>query len=114
MVNFKKKNCWEFHKCGREQKRCQVAENDVCPAAQEKRLNGVHGGKNGGRACWVVAGTFCGGLVQGSFAQKVGVCSECEFYKLVLREDFQNFEINQMLKKRMACPVSKKTRKKVA
>ncbi len=31
--------------------------------------------------CWQVAGTFCGGKVQGTFAQKYQSCSECEVYK---------------------------------
>jgi two-component system NtrC family sensor kinase len=31
--------------------------------------------------CWQIAGTFCGGEVQGAFAQKYKTCSECEVYK---------------------------------
>ncbi|MBI4681676.1 MAG: PAS domain S-box protein [Nitrospirae bacterium] len=31
--------------------------------------------------CWQVAGTYCGGQVQGAFAQKYGNCSACEVYK---------------------------------
>ena len=31
--------------------------------------------------CWQVAGTFCGGTVQGTFAQKYNSCVECEVYK---------------------------------
>jgi PAS domain S-box-containing protein len=32
--------------------------------------------------CWQVAGTFCGGKVQGTFAQKFISCSECEVYRV--------------------------------
>ncbi|MBC8412208.1 PAS domain S-box protein, partial [bacterium] len=31
--------------------------------------------------CWQVAGTYCGGPVQGEFAQQYGNCPECIFYK---------------------------------
>jgi signal transduction histidine kinase len=31
--------------------------------------------------CWQVAGTYCGGQVQGAFAQKYGNCSQCEVFK---------------------------------
>ncbi len=31
--------------------------------------------------CWQTAGTFCGGNVQGAFAQKYGDCSECDVFK---------------------------------
>jgi hypothetical protein len=36
----------------------------------ESRLAGTHDGKFGGRACWIVAGTLCGGKEQGTFAKK--------------------------------------------
>jgi two-component system NtrC family sensor kinase len=31
--------------------------------------------------CWQIAGTYCGGEVQGAFAQKYNSCSECEVFK---------------------------------
>jgi hypothetical protein len=52
----------------------------------------VHGGKNAGRACWVVAGTYCGGEAQGSFALKITDCSLCDFYNLVRDEEGRKFE----------------------
>jgi len=42
---------------------------------------------NAGRACWVVAGTNCGGRVQGTFAEKEKNCLNCEFYMLVCEEE---------------------------
>ena len=42
----------------------------VCPAFPD-----------GGKECWAVAGTFCGGKVQGTSADKRGGCLMCEFYK---------------------------------
>jgi hypothetical protein len=53
----------------------------------EERLDGVHGGKNAGRTCWVVSGTFCEDKVQGTFASKLRSCLLCEFYKEVLSDE---------------------------
>ena len=64
-------------KCGREPEGERVYELGICPASTDKTLNG----KNGGRCCWKVAGTFCGGEVQGFFASKVMDCIECDFLK---------------------------------
>jgi hypothetical protein len=63
------------------------SELGVCAAATESRVNGIHGGKNGGRACWVLAGTLCGGKVQGTYAQKLGNCISCDFYLTVRSEE---------------------------
>jgi signal transduction histidine kinase len=63
--------CWEFMKCGRD-----VDKELKCPAYP-----------NFGRACWVVAGTYCEGKVQGTFAQKYADCRKCEFYNMVLNKE---------------------------
>ena len=78
-----KKNCWDVKNCGRE--------NGNCPAVEETRLNGVHGGKNAGRACWVVAGTLCSSIIQGSFALMYFNCKECSFFQSVKNEEGENF-----------------------
>ena len=56
-------------------------------ASTESRLSDANGGKNAGRACWALAGTLCGGKVQGTFAEKLGNCLSCEFYQLVVKEE---------------------------
>jgi hypothetical protein len=84
-------NCWEVKKCGREPGGAKAAELGVCVATRATAVNGVHGGKNGGRACWAIAGTLCGGKVQGTFAAKFANCSTCEFYGAVKREAGQLF-----------------------
>jgi hypothetical protein len=56
-----KKNCWEVKQCGREPGGSKTADMGVCPAAADSSSDGVNGGKNGGRICWALAGTFCGG-----------------------------------------------------
>jgi len=63
-------NCWEIKKCGRIPGGDKVVEFGICPAYP-----------NDGRNCWGVAGTFCGGKVQGNVAQKRGGCLTCDFYK---------------------------------
>lgn len=82
-----KSNCWEYKKCGREPGGKNASELGVCPASSEGRVNGVHGGTNGGRCCWAVSGTLCGGMVQGTFSKKLVTCMSCEFYKDVFRDE---------------------------
>jgi len=57
--------CWEYMKCGRDKD-----ATAKCPAYP-----------NFGKVCWVVAGTFCEGKVQGTFAQKYEDCRKCDFYQ---------------------------------
>lgn len=92
-----KKNCWEHKKCGREVEGIKVGELGVCPVALEKKIDGIHGGKNGGRVCWVIAGSLCGGQVQGSFAKKFKNCQNCDFYKTVKEEEKGNFKLSASL-----------------
>ncbi len=97
----KKLNCWEFKKCGRQPGGELVYKFGLCPATRETLLDGVHDGENAGRACWIVAGTFCGGEVQGLFAKKYETCKDCDFYKMVLGEEGGKFEITLNLFKRL-------------
>ncbi len=97
-MTLKKLNCWEYMKCGRGPKGSKAKRLGVCPAAREKRLDRIHGGINSGRACWVVAGTYCGGTVQGSFAKKQLACKRCDFYNKVHHEENEAIEsTNKML-----------------
>ena len=52
--------CWETKQCN----------NLDCPSYQNYD----------NLRCWAIAGTFCGGKVQGKFAQKFGDCKLCEVY----------------------------------
>ncbi len=63
-------NCWEFKKCGRERGGAKALELGVCPAYP---AHGTH--------CAHIAGTLCGGKIQGSFAMKLTNCMKCEFYQ---------------------------------
>ncbi len=82
-----KLNCWEMKKCGREPGGLHEKEFGSCPAATYTALDGLHGGKNAGRACWVVSGSLCGGRIQGHEEQKRAACWECDFLKLVKKDE---------------------------
>jgi hypothetical protein len=90
-----KQNCWEFKNCGRQPGGRKAEELGVCAAAKTEGHDGIHEGKNAGRACWVVAGTLCGGKVQGTFAMKMANCIECEFYELVRSEEGKGFKMSR-------------------
>jgi len=98
---MEKQNCWEFMDCGREANGARANELGVCPASTEKRLDGIHGGRNAGRACWVVAGTLCRGEVQGTFAKKYDNCTRCNFYKYVKLEENGSFMLSMSLLARL-------------
>lgn len=80
-------NCWEFKKCGREAGGKNAPELGVCPASVCKKDGGINNGRHGGRICWALVGTLCGGKVQGTFAQKVGNCTRCDFYRSVSQQE---------------------------
>lgn len=86
-----KKNCWEVKNCGRNAGGTHEKVLGTCPAYLESKLNGIHGGKNAGRTCWIVAGTLCGGKVQGSYAEKLTNCTVCDFYAQVKRDETPGF-----------------------
>ena len=84
-------NCWEVKKCGRQPGGARTAELGVCPAATAN-LSGHNHGAHGGRICWALAGTLCGGQVQGTFAQKMLNCSQCAFFLTVKSEEGSDFK----------------------
>ncbi len=84
-------DCWDFKGCGRQPGGAKVAELGVCPAAADATCTGMNSGKNGGRICWAITGTFCGGKVQGTHAQKQVTCMNCDFFKQVKEESGRNF-----------------------
>lgn len=80
-------NCWEFSQCGRQPGGDHVAEFGECPTVSCFAAHGLNEGINGGRACWAIAGTFCGGVVQGTFIDKHRGCAACDFFHEVVREE---------------------------
>lgn len=96
-MGTKKLNCWEYMHCGRGPGGKMVAEKGVCPAAVEDSFDGINAGTNAGRVCWAVAGTCCGGKIQGTFAEKRGSCTSCKFYQTVQQEEGNLKKINRFL-----------------
>jgi hypothetical protein len=96
----KKENCWEIKNCQRQPGGSNASQMGVCPAAEEIRLDQAHGGKNAGRTCWGVAGTFCNGKVQGTFASKTTTCLNCHVYlQIEIDEDEKFIPIKELLAK---------------
>jgi hypothetical protein len=82
-----KKNYWEMLVCGREFGGENEKELGACPASISGSGDGLNSGKNRGRICWTVAGTRCGGTIQGTYAEKIQSCFSCEFYAAVREEE---------------------------
>ena len=87
---MKKTNCWEFNKCGREPGGARIKSLGVCATATNSTVNGLNGGINGGRLCWLISGTY--GKSKAEYAnciamQNLTSCIECEFHNQVLREE---------------------------
>ncbi|MBI4690198.1 MAG: response regulator [Nitrospirae bacterium] len=68
--------CWEVKNCN----------YTGCPVYGKRHVR-----------CWQIAGTHCGGVIQGQFAKKFTDCKECEVYKQAtaepiyeIRETFNN------------------------
>lgn len=88
-----KQNCWDFMQCGRQPGGAREKELGICPACTDAASDGTNGGRKAGRACWMIAGTLCGGVVQGSFALKSVSCFACEFFQKVKAEEAGNFAL---------------------
>ncbi len=86
-------NCWEVRKCGREPGGKNTETLGICPAAACEKLDGINGGKNAGRVCWAVAGTYCDDQIQGTIATKIHSCVTCDFYRVVRLEQQGDFQI---------------------
>jgi hypothetical protein len=94
---MEKINCWEYKECGRESGGVNAEQLGICPASTETRLNGVHGGVNAGRTCWVVTGSLCEDEVQGTFSDKYKNCFLCDFHIKVKREEDSNYQLTSSL-----------------
>lgn len=86
-MGIMKKNCWEHKNCGRWPGGPKALELGVCPVTIHQALDGAHGGSKAGRACWIIAGSLCGGKVQGTYAEKLNNCWKCDFMNAVKKEE---------------------------
>jgi len=88
-----KLNCWEFKKCGSLNDRESRENFRKCLVPGMTMYDGVHGGKNAGRVCWLIPDTRCDSELQSTFANKLKHCSGCDFYKLVEKEEGDRLEM---------------------
>jgi hypothetical protein len=85
-------NCWQHKDCGMQPGAPGALERgEPCPATRATELHGANRGRNAGRACWIIEGTFCDGVEQGNFVQKLNVCRGCDFHALVRREEGDDY-----------------------
>ena len=57
--------CWKFKDCDEKE----------CPVYGQTAVR-----------CWQIAGTHCGGVIQGQFAKKFSDCKECEVYQQAVKD----------------------------
>ncbi len=78
-------------KCGREPGGVRVPELGVCRASTDTSADGLNGGKNGGRICWAVAGSYSNLDIPDSTecldAVEKFSCITCAFFGLVEKEE---------------------------
>jgi hypothetical protein len=88
---MERENCWEAMKCERQPGGRKTEAVGLCPAAQTGEYDGVNEGDRGGRFCWAIAGTLCGGEVRGTYSMKIRDCLHCEFLKQVEEDEGKQF-----------------------
>jgi hypothetical protein len=59
------KRCWEYKNCG---------EREDCAVYQKYKDKPIV------PLCWYVAGTMCGGQIQGGYAKKIDSCRHCDYF----------------------------------
>lgn len=75
-----------------------VHEMGVCLAATDTDADGLNGGKNGGRICWAIAGSYSNFNALDNMecidAEEKFSCITCAFFALVEKEESPtNFHI---------------------
>ena len=73
------KNCWEIRNCELHKNGRLTLIFGECVASLE----------NMGHSCWMLAGTFCDGQIQGTAAQKEKKCRNCNVYQQYHRAEGQ-------------------------
>ena len=81
--------------CGREPGGRNADTLGVCVAATCDEADGVNRGHHGGRFCWAIAGTLCGGKVQATFAEKFHTCLGCPFLHGVQDQEGREFILTE-------------------
>ena len=80
-------NCWDYMKCGKGPGGEKTDKCATCPVASETLANGLNGGLNGGRICWIIAENNCIEDLKCSNLHHKSSCYSCEFrYKVTMEE----------------------------
>jgi hypothetical protein len=88
---MKKANCWDYMKCGKGPGGDKAETCGTCPIATETLADGLNGGINGGRICWIVVENKCVEEVKCSSLHRKSSCFSCEFrYKVMVEEGLLN------------------------
>ena len=86
-----KLNCWEVMKCGKGLSENDNSKYNSCPITTATSANGLNGGVNAGRICWIMAESCCNGEVKCSKLHRKDSCFSCEFrYKVTAEEGLLN------------------------
>ncbi|MBF0341335.1 MAG: hypothetical protein HQL95_10300 [Magnetococcales bacterium] len=90
-------NCWDFFQCTRSRHGARV-DGTLCPVSLMTAYGGCNGGKDAGRSCWMVEGTYCTESKcgpaddRGGFVYKKDHCNTCAFKALVKKEEGVAFQ----------------------
>jgi len=87
-----KDNCWDFMNCGREIGGFAEDKLGNCAAITYISFNGTNGGFRSGRYCWYVAGSFQKESHDCICLSEIEDCSSCDFFKLVKKEEGEDFQ----------------------
>jgi hypothetical protein len=85
---MQKVNCWDFRKCGEKSDGTSAGQPKPCDVAAEEKCDQINHGRNGGRVCWFIRQKRAERKDKG-FAMMC--CSQCDFYKMVEKEEGDNF-----------------------
>lgn len=80
-------------KCGREPGGREEYMQGPCPAATFRQFDGIYGGTNAGRSCWLAAQTDHGKDIRKD-------CRHCNFFKYVIEAEFSDYDPLSILNKR--------------
>ena len=83
-------NCWEYMASGRHRDGSGKEGCSQCPVPQMTNYDGINGGRNGGRACWIITGTLGDRDVQMTFSHKLATCLKCNVYIAIKEEEGDN------------------------
>ena len=91
-------NCWDHKGCGFGPQSGKKSGCQVCPAASHKNADGFLGGENGGRSCYFIMGTLCGGVGAQTEEEKHERCLDCTFFHTLQAKHGKSFSKHNFLR----------------